>query len=163
MIAFSTTKSSEVSLPTVSMHSALAENPSPRSTIVHHSIFSAESVIVHPQTKIAPRVHLTTFGLDEHPFPTHGATILKVSSFMAESLRNESYVRLDDKKCYRIKELKKVDKDWIVFRCDVCGEDGNRIAAGPSILIAVCSQHVHRKLLDRMDRWIWERKKRWSC
>jgi hypothetical protein len=111
----------------------------------------------------APILELTLFGQqeNENPFENYGAEVLHLDSRAAPILEMEQVVRLRDGILYKLEEVQRKSKKWVVFRCDQCNEKGDLVKEGTSVLFAVEPGFVKRTFWGHLGRAVKVGTKEW--
>jgi hypothetical protein len=108
-------------------------------------------------------LELTLFNQQEHPFSRHGAEVLHLKAHDTLVLSTDQVIRLRDGKLYKLKELQKISKKWVVFRCDQCNKKGKLVKRGDSYLFAVEPRFVKRTFWGRLGRTWFEARQNFLC
>jgi hypothetical protein len=111
----------------------------------------------------SPILELTLFSQQENPFRRHGAEILHLDTRAAPNLSTGQKVRLGDGELYKLEEVRKVSRKWVVFRCDPCNEQGELVRRRTSVLFAVEPGFVRRKFWNRLGRAWFEARPSFLC
>jgi hypothetical protein len=144
-----------------------SDSPSPSTALPHTyppvpaptPLSSSTSVAGHE----SPFQLLMLFSLQHHPLHRHGAEILHLDTRAIATLSPGQIIRLGDGNLYRLEEVQKVSRKWVVFRCDACNELGESVERRTSVLFAVEPRFVKRTFWGRLGRAWFEARPNFLC